>query len=372
MSRDLLYFGRFLETSGYAVEARSYVLGLRSLGYRIRLLTLPERLESAGLIPEEERAALAAMQAEAVEPASAVAVLHQKPGTYPSVGSRARVARVAFETDRIPAGWAPELNGMTQVWVPSRFNLESFAAGGVRPERLRLVRQGIDAQRFHPGAPPRPMPGAGRFRFLSAFTWQDRKGWDILVRAFLSEFRADEGVELVIWAQPYYRAPAAMQADLDSLIRVDLDLDPRRTAPIHLITERCSDCEMPGLYTACDAFVLPTRGEGWGRPLAEAMACGKPVVATGWGGNLDFMTPANSYLIDIERLTPVRTGVDVPDFLGHQWAEPSVDHLRQLMRRVTDRPAEAAERGRRAQAEMVASWDIRRVVAEFAAALEDL
>jgi glycosyltransferase involved in cell wall biosynthesis len=368
--RDLLYFGRFFETSGYAAEARSYALGLSRLGYRIKLLTLPERFPSRDLLDPEELADLEAMAAAAdVDPPRAVALLHQKPDTFPATDCHVTIARTAFETDRLPAGWAEQLNALTEVWVPSRFNLESFAAGGVRPEKLRWIRQGIDTRRFRPDAPPSALPGRRGFTFLSAFTWQDRKGWDVLLRAFLTEFHPDDDVSLVIWAQPFYRSPSLIEAEMRQLIEGELKLDPARIPHVTVTTTPCPDSAMPGLYTACDAFVLPTRGEGWGRPFAEAMACARPVIGTAWGGNLDFMSPANSYLLATEGLAEVDEGVEVADFRGHRWANPSVEHLRQLMRHVVTHPAEAAEKGLRARADMVTRWDLRHTVAELAAAL---
>lgn len=364
--RPLIYFGRFFETSGYAAEARSYALGLARLGYRIHLLTLAGRFPCENLLDEAELGALHAMASTPVDSDHSVALLHQKPDTYPHLPCPVQIARTTFETDRIPDGWADRLNGLTEVWVPSRFNLETFAAAGVAPARLRLVRQGIDTGRFHPEAPPLALPRQAGFTFLSTFTWQNRKGWDILVRAFLTEFKRSDDVQLLLWAQPFYCRPEQMHEELDRLIRRELRLDPDQAAPVLLVSDPCSDRAMPGLYTACDAFVLPTRGEGWGRPLAEAMAAGLPTIGTAWGGNLDFMTPDNSYLVETDGLVPVDEGVEVASFRGHRWANPSVEHLRQVMRRVVEQPAEAAERGARARADMAACWDLRLILAELA------
>ena len=62
---------------------------------------------------------------------------------------------------------------------------------------------------------------------------------------------------------------------------------------------------MPALYRAADCFVLPTRGEGFGRPLLEAMAAGVPVIATRWGGHTDFLDDQHAYLVEVEALVEV-------------------------------------------------------------------
>jgi glycosyltransferase involved in cell wall biosynthesis len=113
---------------------------------------------------------------------------------------------------------------------------------------------------------------------------------------------------------------------------------------------------MPGLYTACDAFVLPSRGEAWGRPYLEAMACGLPTIGTKWSGNLEFMNEENSFLIETEGLEEIPEDVDMPVYRGHRWAKPSVEHLRQLMRYVFEHREEARRKGRKARKDVEEKW----------------
>jgi hypothetical protein len=88
---------------------------------------------------------------------------------------------------------------------------------------------------------------------------------------------------------------------------------------------------MPRLYKRAQAFVLPSRGEGWGRPHLEALAMGVPVIATNWSGPTAFLTQHNGYPLSVApQLVPVPDG----PFRGHLWADPSEQHLRQLQRRV--------------------------------------
>ncbi|KAI6676650.1 hypothetical protein NL676_037446 [Syzygium grande] len=102
------------------------------------------------------------------------------------------------------------------------------------------------------------------------------------------------------------------------------------------------------MYKAADAFVLPSRGEGWGRPLVEAMAMSLPVIATNWSGPTEYLTDDNSYPLPVERMSEVLEG----PFKGHLWAEPSVDKLRMLMRHVESNPADAKAKGRQAREDM--------------------
>jgi len=116
---------------------------------------------------------------------------------------------------------------------------------------------------------------------------------------------------------------------------------------------------MPRLYRAADAFVLPTRGEGWGLPIMEAMASGLPAIVTNWGAHLDFAHENTAYLIDSPGTVPVDDEQRRRSpFYGadHRWANPSVHHLALLMRHVFEHRAEARARGMRARDSIRTTW----------------
>src|SRR4029077_5641188 len=99
-----------------------------------------------------------------------------------------------------------------------------------------------------------------------------------------------------------------------------------------------------------DAFVLPTRGEAWGRPFMEAMLMERPVIATRSGGHLDFLNDENSYLVDCRSTeVPVLAQRGYPAGGSHRWAEPSRGHLRRLMREVFEDRGAARQKARTAR-----------------------
>ena len=107
-----------------------------------------------------------------------------------------------------------------------------------------------------------------------------------------------------------------------------------------------SAAEMPRLYRAADAFALPSRGEGWGRPLQEAMLMGLPTIATRWSGHLEFMNDENSWLLECQIVdVPAAGWREAAIYQGHRWAEPDRLHLRRVLREVFENREAARSRG---------------------------
>jgi glycosyltransferase involved in cell wall biosynthesis len=275
-------------------------------------------------------------------------------------GASVHIGYTMFETDRIDPNWATACNGMDEVWVPTEFNRQTFAASGVDPNKLHVVPLGLDIEHYRPDrVRPLQLPGSSAFNFLAVFEWNKRKGYDVLLRAYAAEFTSDDDVTLFVRTYGYASAGRHVQGE-QQLREYFLSQcpDPDRAPKIVFLLEKIPDEHMPALYAACDAFVLPTRGEGWGLPFMEAMAMAKPTIATGWSAHTAFMTQENSFLIDTEGLVEVREGDSdyPPDYWGHRMAQPSGDHLRQLMRYVLAHPAEARRRGERARQDVATRW----------------
>ena len=121
--------------------------------------------------------------------------------------------------------------------------------------------------------------------------------------------------------------------------------------------------QLPGLYLACDCYVAPSRGEGWGRPQHEAMLMERPVIATNWSANTEFMSEETSYLLDYELVEARGLEPELWHYKGHRWANPSESHLRTLMRHVSTHPEEASAKGQAARRHMARHYS-REAVAD--------
>ena len=122
------------------------------------------------------------------------------------------------------------------------------------------------------------------------------------------------------------------------------------------------------LMAACDAYVSLHRAEGIGLPIADAMALGKPVIATGWSGNMDFMTISNSFPVQYA-LAEIEADVG-PYRAGQVWAEPSVTHAAALMGQIFERREEARACGEAARREIEAGYSPTSVAGRIERRLE--
>lgn len=360
----VLWQGPLRDPSGYADEGRHFVLGLDAAGASVfaRPVMWNPRVAE---IPADDASRLDRLSAS-IPFGDFVHVQHVFGGFFqPTPSALATIGRTMFETDRIPSEWAARCNLLDEVWVPSAFNRETFAASGVERGRLHVVPGALDARRFRERPEPLSVPGRRSFVFLSVFDWSLRKGWDLLLRAWARAFGPEDDVALVLKTSSSlgYKAKS-LEARIDRFLEEATGRGRRAAAPVVLFHRDLSGDDLLRLYAAADAYVMPTRGEGWGRPFMEAMALGVPAIGTGWGGNTEFMTPENSWLLDsaLEDVPPAAIK-EAPLFAGHRWAAPSEDHLVDLLRRVRADGDEALRRAARARDEVLSRFD-RPVVAQ--------
>lgn len=192
------------------------------------------------------------------------------------------------------------------------------------------------------------------FWFLVSFDfngWVERKNPYAAIRAFRTAFLdKNERVGLCIKTISGDRQPHKLAA-----LREAIGGDER----IVLRAEAMPRDDVLALLNAADCYVSLHRSEGLGLELAESMYLGKPVMATAYSGNVDFMTADNSCLVDYS-LVPVRPGEYIySDDNAFRWAEADVEHAAWYMRRVAADPQYRQSLACRARADIRARFDAR-------------
>ncbi|HEY3368234.1 MAG TPA: glycosyltransferase [Symbiobacteriaceae bacterium] len=368
MTAAVIYQSVFYNLSGYAAESRGLARELARLGLTVQIRHVGPA-SPAALAPEE-CALLEHLEETAVDPEAALLLVAQPPTwSIRPPGGRAAVMRTMFETDRIRPEWVQGCDRFDEVWVPSAQNREAFVASGLPAGKVRVVPGGIDTDLFRPGAPPLPLDRRKGFAFLSVFDWNWRKGWDLLLKAYCQEFRPDEDVTLYLKVNQISQETNIV-GEVHYVIRQVLGGRGCESPDVVLLGQALQEADMPRLYAAADAFVLPSRGEGYGRPYLEAMACGLPVIGTAWGGQTDFLTEAVGYPLPILGLETVSDYEPREIYRGLRWAAPDVAALRRLMRYLFTHRAEARRKGEAACRSVEQDWGYRTVAARMAAEID--
>lgn len=350
----IVWRGPLWDPSGYADESRSFIKALAA-GDREFAVEDVHWADATCDLPVGDKILLKALSNTRRPKYSATITNCICTLAAPVAGTSLNILRTTFETDRLPDGWLDYLLAYDEIWVISQHNYRAFVRSGVPPERLRVVPSCFDETFYHPEGEKSTLPEAmrGRFIFLSVFDWDLRKGWDLLLRAYVQAFRQDEGVGLLLKiTRNHGHTLEEVQLQIDDVLQgAGWTLADR--PDIHLWDSVLANSEVAALYRSVNAFVLPTRGEGWGRPYMEAMASGLPCIGTNASGNVDFMNDGNSFLIPASEVeVPEQTAHGMQTYAGHRWYEPDLHALQSTMRAVFDDRLEAKRRGAIASAEV--------------------
>lgn len=271
----------------------------------------------------------------------------------------------AWELSQFPDAWQGAFRDLDEIWAPSRFIQQAVADKAPCP----VVWMPLAVEPVSSTLLARAYFSLPEDRFLLLFFFdfrsfiQRKNPWAAL-RAFSAAFQNDAlaPVSLVIKMNGMDACPKDYRAFLDS----DAVRDPR----VILLDRVMNDQEIKELVRLCDGFLSLHRSEGFGRGLAEAMYFGKPVIATGYSGNLDFMNPANSCLVDC---TLIPVGVDeYPYGAGQRWAEPDVEQAAWYLRRLVADSAYATRIGQQAASYIQTYHSFAAIGARYRRRLEQL
>jgi len=256
-----------------------------------------------------------------------------------------KIGYTMLETTGIPKEWVKQANQMDEVWVPSKFNVETFRNSGVKVP-INVIPLGIDPDYFN--IKIQSYKRHEKYTFLSVFEWGERKAPEILLRAFSKAFSKKDDVVLIC---KIFNKDGSINVAKE-IEKLNLSSDSAEIIILH--NSEIADYQMPSLYRSADCFVLPTRGEGWGMPILEAMACGIPVIATNWSAQTEFINKNNAYLLNIDGL--IDAEAKCPYYKGFQWSNPSEEHLIYLLRYVYEHSEEAKQKGIIAAEEVKRLW----------------
>ncbi len=319
----------------------------------------------------------------------AVWISHRDPGAYEAIRHLRRkpdyvIGRSMYEFTKMPKHHIEGANQhCDEIWVPAEWVRRMFISNGVKPDKLVIIPESVDVYFFDPTVsnkyPLPPNEGDGfrtwcnhdfapeqrqHYKFFSNFKWEARKGWEILFEAYFTTFTRKEPVSLYILTHIWFPGGPETYGDKHNttflheqvlnFARARLGVTSLRSMPhFCFLAKDLEETAMVEVYNSVDAFVMPTRGEGWGLPTIQAMAMGLPTISTNWGGQMEFMTQETSFLIELDGVEEIPFNSDYRWELGKKWAVPSLNDTKRHMRAVFDDPEYGRTVGQRARRHIV-------------------
>jgi len=317
---------------GLGEAARLYVAALQEAQVPVRTTTVDVPLpDTQGAVPK--RAEFTAPSMDGDQPFNLICVnAPELPRFYEDVGpsffeGKRSIGVYAWEVDRVPSGWSWAFDVVDEIWTYSTYVADILRRAG---PRVPVARVPLPVREPPPAGPPPDLGLPDRFTFLFLFDFYStlqRKNPLGLIEAFKRAFKPGEGPQLLVKSFNGDYKPQRL-----ALVQEAAAEHP----DVHVVDRYVPTEERDALVAGCDCYVSLHRAEGFGLTLAEALARGKPVIATGFSGNTDFMTEENSFLVDY---TLARVGKDGENYPpdGH-WADPDLDHAAEQMRRVYEDP----------------------------------
>jgi glycosyltransferase involved in cell wall biosynthesis len=239
--------------------------------------------------------------------------------------NRYNIGHWTWELPEFPDEWCSAFKYFNEIWVPSEFVRESV----VKKSPLPVVRMPYPIEdpqvseqfnRLHFGIPE------AKFLFLAMYDVHSvhaRKNPGAAIQAFIKAFFGDSQVGLVIKVNNGKSNPYEVQ---------QLQMIARKCNNVFILDKVLSRIEINSLINSVDCFISLHRSEGFGLVIAEAMYLGKPVIATNWSGNVDFMSKKNSCPVNY-KLTELTESYG-PYKKGQYWAEPDIEHAKYYMQKI--------------------------------------
>lgn len=284
---SIKYISAAKDPSGYGEAARQFIMALWVAGVNITTETIKQMPESTDygftgkLLDELENRKIDYK----------INIIHLTPDLIPQYAEKGKynISHLFWECDRLPKEWIKPLNDIDCIWTASSQMCEMIKNSGVSTPCYAFP-QPIWTDRAVESIKPFIIPHA-EFVFYSIFQWIDRKNPKTLLRAYWRAFEGNDKVALLLKTYRITYLPNEFELIKEDIKRWKSELGLSHYPKIYLCKELLTEPQMARLHKTGDCFINPSSGEGWNRPLQEALLFGNPVISADNGGITDYPIP---------------------------------------------------------------------------------
>lgn len=343
MKTSAKYCGCWADYSGYGEANRNFIAALDSVGVQLttQKVSYTKEFDAFGEPYKLAR------ELEGKDVPYDIKIIHLPCDSYlPYLEPcKYHVGHLFYETDKMSPEWVWNCNLVDEIWVGDDFHREAFEKSGVK-KPIYSFPQPIDVDLADENFKKFRITNHKGFLFYSIFQWIERKNPKALLTAFWEEFKNQKDVGLLLKTYRENYSDEEKKQLIQQIREWKQEFKAAEHPRVYFYSTLDDKEDVMRIHKTGDCFVLPHRGEGWSRCVAEAMLLGKPVIATNHGGIHEHLTK--------EVYFPLKwkpTNVFNMDFApwykeDQKWAEPDVKELRRLMRLVYEHRDEAANVGK--------------------------
>lgn len=351
MNRPLLIISAPVDTySGYGARARDIVLALLKLDkYDVQILAQRWGNTRTGYLKDHKLAAIKSRIVPQIASKPQIWIQLTVPNEFQAVGEYNIGMTAGMETTLVAPQWIDGMNKMDVNFVSSIhskdvFERTSFDMKNKKTNQLErqvklekpieVLLEGADLTKYLPAKSSIDLSEVKEsFAYLVCGHWMqgsmghDRKNIAYTIKSFFETFKNSLGKTpaLIVKTSRVSSSIMDREAILDQIDSIRKSVNGSKFPNVYLVHGEMSDTQVNELYNhpKVKAMISLTKGEGFGRPLLEFSLTKKPIIASGWSGQLDFLKPEYSYLLP-GTIHPVDNSAVVPDMIlpEAQWFQP--------------------------------------------------
>lgn len=365
--------GMFYDAGGYAKVNRNVALKLNQAG--IKLQIIPKRSENQ--LNEDEINPLKTLSNNKVSK-DAILIDSIIPSFAEFTQGKYKILYTTIESYSVPNQFIESCKLYDEIWITSPWSKEILQKY-VKDKPIYVMPAGIDHNLYAENGPKYDLGSQVKnFIFISVFGWGYRKGYDVLLKSYFDEFNSNDDVSLLLATRYQTGTSRSHKEKVKNDIEQLMTLFPNKDLP-HVVRygKVTPEKDMPKLYRAANAFILPTRAEGSNLCAPEASLCGLPVIMTNCSGQQMYLRNDNAYLIDIDRIEKLEQGKMHIHYWDNQefpslTSDSVINQTKKHMRTVYENYSEAKNRNKKLQNLILNNFTWDKTIAKILLRLKEI